>query len=275
MTVQVVTGFHPAGYELYGKRMVETFDQHWPDYVSLAVYVEEPVPLPRGELRYLNDCPGWRAFYQRWHDSPTACGRADPGLPRRWKDKEKAAGYSYRFDAVKFARMAYFVEDAARLASPDTEFLVWLDGDTYTHKDVPNGWIEEMMEGADFATLFREGKHPEIGFQCYRLKSIEARQLIRSFWLIYDKDIWPELSEWHSAHVLGELAIGHRDQFPRFNVLMNTLTQDPRQDGLRIRNLAWGKKGHVWHESPLGEYTDHLKGDSRKRAGISREMRRR
>ena len=266
MTVQVVTGFHPAGWEQYGRRMIETFAVHWPAYVKLAVYVEEPTVLARGELRYIHQCQGWDAFHERHKDNPITSGKAEPEPPLRWNDKERRNGYSYRFDAHKFGRMAYYVEDAARRAIDDEiELLLWFDGDTYTHKKVPNGWPESLMEDADFATLFRTGKHPEIGFQGYRLTVATARQLIRSFWLMYDRDLFLPCPEWHSAYILGELARGHGDGLDVAGI---------KSAGMRIKNLAWGTRGHVWHESPLTEYTDHLKGDTRKRAGRSREMKR-
>ena len=39
-SVAVVTSFSPDGYELYGRRMVETFEKFWPADIKLYVYYE-------------------------------------------------------------------------------------------------------------------------------------------------------------------------------------------------------------------------------------------
>ena len=39
--ISVVTTFHPAGYEQYGRRMIETFLRHWPTDVHLTVYAQD------------------------------------------------------------------------------------------------------------------------------------------------------------------------------------------------------------------------------------------
>jgi hypothetical protein len=52
MSVAVVTSFSPQGYQLYGKRMLQTFDQFWPKDVNLYVYYEGEKPSdasPRAE----------------------------------------------------------------------------------------------------------------------------------------------------------------------------------------------------------------------------------
>jgi len=44
MKYTVITTFHQAGLELYGQRMIDTFEQHWPDEVDLVVYAENCNP---------------------------------------------------------------------------------------------------------------------------------------------------------------------------------------------------------------------------------------
>jgi hypothetical protein len=45
MKYAVVTTFHKPGYELYGKRMMQTFIQNWPKEVTLYVYHQDVIPL--------------------------------------------------------------------------------------------------------------------------------------------------------------------------------------------------------------------------------------
>jgi len=274
MTVQIVTGFSPLLWSQVGERMVATFDKHWPANYSLVAYHEEPVSLKRGELRYYADCAGWPDFERRHRDHAEARGLKEP-LGRPWRAKEKAGGYSYRFDAYRFCRVAYALEDAAQQCGPDIEFLVWLDGDTYTHTDVPPDWIEMLMASTgpkedfalvDFATCFRTNKHPEIGMQIYRLQNVHARQLIRSFRLMYHADIFLECSEWHTAHILWELAEGMASGKTDAALGLEHL------DGLRLGNLSLETRGHVFATGLPSQYLDHLKGN-RKRGLRSRELK--
>ena len=42
--IEVLTTFHKAGWEQYGKRMVETFLQHWPEDIVIHLYCENVEP---------------------------------------------------------------------------------------------------------------------------------------------------------------------------------------------------------------------------------------
>ena len=48
-TVAVVTSFSPDGYELYGRKMLQTFARHWPADVKLYVYYEGDKPADASE----------------------------------------------------------------------------------------------------------------------------------------------------------------------------------------------------------------------------------
>ena len=73
----VITGFSPAGWELYGERMVRTFDKRWPAGVDLVVFYDEVAPFVGSKKRRITflpyrDVPGWLAFWGRWRGEPWA-----------------------------------------------------------------------------------------------------------------------------------------------------------------------------------------------------------
>lgn len=247
MGLVVCTGFSPHGYIQYGKRFLETFHRHWPASVYLVAYTQEPVPMPRGHLRSLWDCDGAREFVLRHKDRPIYNGR---GITPGWKPRERQTGYSYRFDAVKFCRQLFIPEHVAPDLE-DGEILVWLDGDVVTFKDVPEGFVESLIGDGDIAYLGRGDKHPEIGFWAVRLNGI-TRGFLRALAAIYRTDDVFALPEWHSAYVWKHCLLG------------------AIASGAKAVDLTPGGHGHVWFQSRLGLYTDHLKGD-RKAAGRSRE----
>lgn len=234
MGVTVVSGFSPAGYRLYGCRFLETFDQHWPESVNLIVYAEEEVPMPRGECRDLFGIPGCASFLERYRDDPRANGRV-PNLA--WKQKEVDEGYSFRFDAWKFCRQGFIPRAAAEGLDG---ILVWLDADVITFSRVPEGFIESIVT-APVAYLGRHPKHSEIGFMGFRLP--EALPVLDLFRDSYASESVFDLPEWHSAYVFDRAV---------------------EAAGIESVDLTPGGRGHVWMQSPLAQYTDHLKGPKRK-----------
>jgi hypothetical protein len=242
----VVTGFHPAGHALYGQRFLETFDAFWPSNIQLRCYVEESVPVPRDGLRSLWSCDGVDDFIQRHSRSAEKNGRAP--LPA-WRPKDHRTGYAYRFDSVKFSRQCFIPEQAAHELA-DGEILAWMDADVVTFKPVPEGFIESLIAEADLVYLGRVRFHSELGFWAVRLNS-RTRQFLASLAALYREDKIFNLREWHSAFAFDHLRGQHRQMI--------------------TRNLTPYGRSHVWFQSPLAQFTDHLKGSERKERGRSLE----
>jgi hypothetical protein len=254
MTTLVCTGFSPAGYFEYGRRFLETFWQYWPERVGLAVYTEEAVLVPRGECRSLWDCDGARAFYERHKDNPERCGRAPiPG----WRPKDRGVGYAWRYDAVKFFRQCLIPEQAAA-GLADGDCLAWLDGDVVTFATVPETLVEDMLgpsdKGADLVYLGRGAYHSEIGFWALRLNG-RTRRFLAQLGELWRSDKLFALGEHHSAFAF------------------DYCRKAAQRRGLIARNLtpSAAAAGHVWFQTELGRYTDHLKGAKRKQLGYSPE----
>lgn len=254
----VVTGWSPAGYLEYGRRFAETFDRYWPPAVNLVVYGEQPCVLPRGEFRTLDQIPGCMEFLER-NDTPKARGEYVPGESHNWKPSAVQKGYNFRFDARKFSRQGFIPMHAywqlSKTSSPDgSKYLCWLDGDVVTHRKIPSGFIESLLPlGASVAYLGRGAKHSEIGFQLYDVSHAWAGVMLHAFAAMYAIDAVFRLKEWHSAYVFDEVR-----------------RRCERQIGMRSHDLTPGGSGHVWHQSPLRIYMDHLKG-KRKEKGRSDE----
>ena len=246
MTI-VCTGFHPAGYKEYGERFIETFVAHWPWKVKLLCYTEQPIAMTRGVCQSLWRCDGTADFIKRHAKNKEVQGR----VPRPcWTPRDRVRGYSYRTDAYKFFKQLLIPEDAAcRLG--DGEVLCWLDGDVVTLKAVPEGFVEGLIGDFDLVYLGRKRRHSEIGFWAVRLNKT-TRAFLHQIAQTYRSDAFMALEEWHSAWI------------------WDHCRREAEANGLRARDLTPGKEGHVWCESPLAEWTDHLKG-ARKRLGASPE----
>lgn len=243
----VVTGWSPSGWKEYAYRFAHTFAMYWPADVRCIAYVEERTIVPdRIEQRLLSDIPGCMEFIERYRNDPRANGRQPT---ERWKDKERAKGYSYKWDAWKFSRQGFIPWHAAQTVKEG--LMCWLDADVVTFKTVPTGFVESLLPAdRDLAYLGRGAKHSEIGFQLYRLPN--AYPMLRTFSDYYSMGCVFGLPEWHSAYVF-----------------------DAARSGAEINahNLTPDGTGHVWFQSPLGKFLDHAKGD-RKKIGYSRERMR-
>ncbi len=256
MKITVCTGWSPEGWKVYGEKFLLSFDKFWPRSVSLVVWGEEYPPTYHGvqsrrvfHFGKLSSIPMWDSFEAAHRASDRARGRE---VQPNWKDAEKQRGYNWRFDAFKWGRQA-FIPWVCDMADNTADFLVWLDGDVITHAPV----TEEMITGLlpplrDFAYLGRGEKHPDIAFQLYR-RGGAATDFLNAWMELYASGSVFALKEWHSAWTWKWVLDNHG-----FEDLGHDLTP--------------GGHGHVWFQSPLRQWGDHLKGD-RKYAGKSPERR--
>jgi hypothetical protein len=253
MTLTVITGMWGERREEYAACFSAGFDAHWPKDVRLVIYADGPLMVPdRAEVRLLDECTGYTAFMTRHAGDPVKCGRkAGPGAT--WKEGARRKGYNFRFDAMRFAGQAFIPDDAGNRLL-DGDVLCWLDADVATYKDVPEGFVEGLVAGTDGAYLGRDPKHSEIGFWAVRMHE-GTQAMMMAFADAYRDDHIFAMKEWHSAYVWDE-----------------SRRWAERTLGVGLRNLTPGGSGHVWFQSPLRYYMDHLKGD-RKAKGRSPERK--
>lgn len=228
--ISLVTSFSAAGAELYGKRCVESIRTHWPH--PLVVYGDVPMSFRDVTCRLTGDIPDWPQTRDR--------------LPSMRGDAPKPTNYSW--DAKRFAVKPFVWHDAAEWL--EKGILVWLDGDTVTTADVPNGLIRSVMADVDVAYLGRGSMHPENGFVAFRLP--EAMPLLA--WCVdaYRLGRFTSLADgWTDCHVLRA-------------GLMNTPVR-ARDLTSHTYNGLWRSHVDAFGLSPIGPYVEHFKGPGRKR----------
>lgn len=228
---EAVTTFSGAGFESYGRRMVETYCEFWPYDVRLATYSEGfNLPLsfmPRAENRKL---PAWVDAFKDRH-SPTR-----DRVANGWR----TGTYDFRFDAFKFSNKTAAVIHAAEHSGADV--LIWLDGDIVTHAPVDHDFLESMIgEQHVIAWLDRDRLYPETGFYALNLRHPMTQGLIATWRRLYETDDVFALRQWHDAFVLEHVV---------------DATNAP------WRSLSGGaqRTSHPLARGPLAERFDHLKG---------------
>jgi hypothetical protein len=270
MRIKIITSWKPGSWKQYAKRGIESMVENLPNEVDLFVYCEEAKP------EYNNDRITWIdlhsaepnlvSFKERHKNDPVANGRLDeiPNGVRRSPDLQTLGGQdkdkvSFLWDAVKFSNKVFCIINAVR-NSIDHDYVVWLDSDTYTFKSMPIEFLESLLPRDTMLTYLGREKdnekiYPECGFVGYNLKHPDIQNFINDWEQLYTTDNVFKLLEWHDSAVFWHLSNWYQ-QYKK----------------IKINDIGYstGVKGHhVFINSKLGEYIDHLKGDKRKVSGRS------
>lgn len=250
MKISVVTTFHKAGYEKYGKRMIQTFLQNWPKEIDLYVYAEDcRVEETADNLKVFDlhsVSPELVTFKSRWKGVPKANGDVSDDPVR---SKRKDAGKGFKWDAVRFAHKVYAIFHCAKVCNSDV--LFWMDADTVCHSPITKEKIEKFCQPTiDIGFLGREGKYTECGLYSINLKSDLGKLFLERFQQFYDQDIIFTFDEWHDSFIFDEV-----------------------RRTMQLREYNWSAgivrgEGHPLINSEWGAYLDHLKG-GRKNQGKS------
>ena len=235
-----VTSFSPAGFNEYGKTMVETFIKYWPDSVKLVVYLDDEIadkPVSKNVEYRLLENPVLDSFKQRNQHRPEANGLGSKRTPE--------GKCNFTFDAVKFSHKVFAVIEVYE--KDDVDVLIWLDGDSKTHSPVTVERIESWVPATCFAGfLDRPWLYTETGFHIFRTKHVTAKDFFARWKQYYSDDSIFQLEAWTDCHTYDAA----RRQFPQ----KHWYNLSPRNN-----------HPHPFINGCLGEVMDHMKGPRKKK----------
>jgi hypothetical protein len=249
MKYTVITTFNAAGYETYGRKMIQTFLENWPKDVMLEVYAENCTVNETADnliVRDLNQVAELTAFKTKWQDVPKANGNVSQDPVR---SSRKDASKRFKWDAVRFAHKVYSIFDCARKSNSD--WLIWMDADMVCHSPITMSRLDDLCS-RDLCFLGRKDKYTECGLYAMNLQSAPTIAFLEEFQRYYDdaeNGIFT-LDEWHDSFVFDAV----RKHASCFELDWSS-------------HLITGE-GHPLINSEWGAYLDHLKGD-RKQVGRS------
>jgi hypothetical protein len=241
MIINVVTSFNEEGYNTYGKRMLQSFIKFWPKEVNLYVYSEEVAVEERATNLIVIDqktIKDLTAFKEKFRDNPYANGKNPHGPVNGHKER-------FKWDAVRFSNKVYAVIHHAKKIGGDC--LIWLDADTVTHSPVPLQFLEDLAPAGKESVCYLNRKHwPECGWVMYNLNHPLMSMFFEEWQQLYDTGAFIDLPESHDSYTFWYLTkmftSRHRARW----------TEKHIGDSTQI--------GHVFINSVLGAYMDHLKG---------------
>mgnify|MGYP003647518974 CR=1 FL=1 len=255
MEITAVTTFHYEGMLSYGQRFLDSWAKNVDQSIKLLVYAEDCTPVANSDNIIIIDAkkalPKLVAFKNKWGAVPKANGIPPQEIiDQRPRDHHK----KFKWDAVRFANKVYAVFDAVERS---TDWLVWVDADTYVHspwsredfvRQLPNeSWITFVGRGTEKQTW------PECGFYGLNLKHTKCQEFLAEFERMYEEaelGIF-KLREWHDSYVFGHILNIMRFQNP--NVFDYSA-------GIYIKTAKTGGGGHPLINTELGRWIDHMKG---------------
>ena len=250
MKVGVVTTFPPNRWNVYAQRMIESHIKYWPDDVKLYAYYEGDKPKLEHEKIIFVDIheanPELVKFKQKHKGDPVANGEIQeiPGGVRRdpTAGKNDRGKGSYLWDAVRFAHKTFAVDHAINTWPED--YILWLDADTYTFKPISKEFVIGLLPADKLVNFLGRGeKYPECGWVCYNKTHPKIKEFMTYWTNMYKEDtIFNEL-EWHDSYLFWQC-----------------VKRIAPNDGVDIGKGAGAKGHHIFINSVLGEYIDHMKG---------------
>lgn len=271
MRIKIITSYKPGTWEQYAGKSVKSVLENWPHDIELNCYCEETAPnQSHPRLKFIDlhqEQPELVKFKQKHKNDPVANGELQqiPGGVRRLPEAggmDRGKG-SYLWDAVRFANKVFCVTHAVRTSvAKEYDYIVWLDADTFTFRPMPKEFLKSLLPdntmltylGRENPTLNDGGKYPECGFVGYNLKHPEIQNFVNDWEKLYISDEVFKLLEWHDSYVFWHLSKIYR-----------------KEKNIEVNDIGYwkGVKGHhVFINSELGLYIDHLKG-KRKKLGSS------
>lgn len=238
MKYVVITSFTPRCYETYAKNFVDSFKKHWPEKVSLYLYLHEGLRIKGAHCFDLDQLEPSASFLKRHKRNREVQGRKPS---KQWLARERAEGYSFKYDAYKFGRKVFALADAARRLDRDTK-LMWFDADVVTLTKVTMDNVAQYLpDDVPISHLENVGDLTELSFVGYNLACDETHEFLNALEQRYASDTFMQYQYWDDGH--------------QWEYLMAEMKP-------RVQVLGW-KKAHPFELSVLGEHMVHMRGNQK------------
>lgn len=248
-----VTSFNQSGYDRYGKRMLKSFQEYWPDDIRIVAVSEDPVEVETNDRlifeAYSDIAPEGDIFKNKFAKFSEANGRSyeDDG------PNSINIMYDYRFDAIRFSHKVFSLFGVSRRY--DADYMIWIDADTFSFAPIDDAFFDGIDPGDGHMTyLGRKEMYSECGFLVFNRRSPVHDLLMTTMTNEYlSGDIFL-LPEWHDSYLWDFYRTYFEQAHPHTN---------------RSISGSGDTSLHPFVLSVLGKYMDHLKGPERKEIGRS------
>lgn len=239
LAAAVVTTFSDTSWDIYSKRMLESFVANWPKEIPILVKLDSK-NLELDVERILRKTDGLSIGWTKEH--------AD--FVERNKDKDSKE--DYRKQAVRFCHKVFalkFACDAAMNARKANaqdapRYLIWMDADVLTTRTVTIEDIEKCLPKEGDAVSYmgrKDWPHSECGWLAFDLGN-KGELLINYLWAKYCSDGVFLEEQWHDSWIFDK-AISN------VSLKLTSTNITPNATGME-----------VWPQSPMAAWSKHYKG---------------
>ena len=232
--IEFVTSFSVPGYNLYGRRFIDSFIEHCAPHKLTVFHESQPNVDWHDRLTWQNLDNNWhrKVFLQDWGN-----------------DKDKIGSpHDPNSQAIRFCHKVFAITSA--IMNSYSEWVVWVDGDVEWTAPLTEHHIKQLTEGKDLAFLGRtNAPYTECGFVAYRAQSRRVIAMAHDMLNYYTSgEIFTRpRSDWHDSRC--------------FDICRERSGIPPE----RQNNLSAGIPGwHPWPLTVLAEFCRHNKGPGRK-----------
>jgi hypothetical protein len=202
--INLATTFNEEGYELYGKRWIETVAKFWPADTNVTLYVDFDIPnLPSNFTvkSFSRSFPGHPAFIERvkHHFEHLVHTTNDVTL------RKKAPRVSEL--TIKFSHKAFVINQ--ELTRTDADIFIWLDGDVETISDIKAAKIDRILKNNFLACQLERRNtkhlHAESGILIFRLQHEHTTNFQKEFNDFYNTDRLFNVRKPYDGFVIGRV----------------------------------------------------------------------
>lgn len=212
--MRVITTCTKDSLAAYGHRWLDS-RKNWPAGTDFRFYTEGfTVDCPGKDFEELREFSAWKRRHRNY-------------IPPSW-----------RYNVVAYAHKVFAAIDALY----DYDGIgVWLDADCVTYKPVPDGFVDDLLQGNYLAHFKRPGLYTETGMWIMDCAKPEHRGFLDAWRDMYLTDRFKLLQQWTDCH---------------------TLDATIRASGISTTDLSgeFGKHMHPMALTEIGKYIDHQKG---------------
>jgi len=233
-----VTSFAPKHWDVYARKMLESFSKHWPG--EIIAYVDE-IPdedFPKVTYKLLRKVHGHDQFVSYC----LTAGKDRPSKGDSIFTGRFHGGYSYTYDAVRFCHKVFAQFDAFKNGGK----VFWIDADSVALDQITKKFLDGLFDGKCLAIFDRPGFYTETGFVGFDTEHPSFKKFLDEYIKVYQKGTLFTLEGWHDCYALDHAI---------------------KLSGCSYTNLGkeWkkGDKLEVMDDSTVGLYIKHFKGNQK------------
>lgn len=261
MKIAFISTMNLRLYNLYGKTFLEEFAKFSSKDIKLFIIFEgnqpeEIINIGKNIIILPLLSTNQRNFHRKFSKLKEARGFRFKLISNVGGEMNVRATYDFRFDSIRFSFKPFAIHQCLKYLPVDITHLIWTDADLRCKKYFsPNDLIEFLPHDDEVMTyLGRKDSYSECGFLGFNLKQEQTFQYIDKVINLYESGEIFSYDQWHDSFIWDQIRI----EFEKNN-------------NYKFKNISGhaSEKEHVYKNTNLDKFFDHLKGPLRKEAGQS------